>query len=119
VSGRLDEDGRNGLTQGEALRYWENEFDIITSNAVIQIMRTTLDIDDSILAAAKEMAGVTRSSAGAIISEWARNGLSHASTQSARSKSGFPAFAVASSVKPLTSVTVKAILADEGLSARR
>ena len=82
-------------------------------------MRTTLDIDDSILAAAKEVAGATRSSAGAIISEWARNGLARASTQSAASKSGFPVFAVTSPTKPLTSVTVKAILADEGLSARR
>jgi hypothetical protein len=82
-------------------------------------MRTTLNIDDSILAAAKEVAGVTRSSAGAIISEWARNGLSRVSTRTVSSKSGFPAFAVASSTKPLTSVTVKAILADEGRSARR
>jgi len=98
---------------------WGNGFAITASDAVIRFMRTTLNIDDSVLAAAKEVAGVTRSSAGAIISEWARNGLSHASTQTARSKSGFPVFAVASSVKPLLSVTVKAILADEGRSARR
>ena len=96
-----------------------NGFDITTSDAVIQIVRATLDIDDSILAAAKEVAGATRSPAGAIISEWARDGLSGASTQSPRSKSGFPAFGVTSSTKPLTSVIVKAILADEGLSAGR
>lgn len=82
-------------------------------------MRTTLDIEDSILAAAKEVAGASRSSAGAIISEWARNGLSRTAGQSARSKSGFPVFAVSSSAKPLTSATVKSILSDEGLPARR
>jgi len=82
-------------------------------------MRTTLDIDDVILAAAKEVAESSRSSAGAVISEWARNGLSRASGRSARSKSGFPVFAVPTGAKPLTSALVKSVLSDEGLPARR
>ena len=82
-------------------------------------MRTTLDIEDTILAAAKEVAGASGSTAGAVISSWARNGLARSSAESARSKSGFPVFAVASAAKPLTSATVKSILSNEGLPAGR
>ncbi|HRQ65057.1 MAG TPA: hypothetical protein PKZ76_09375 [Xanthomonadaceae bacterium] len=42
-------------------------------------MRTTLDIDDDVLAAAKALARRERKSAGAVLSELARRGL-HAST---------------------------------------
>jgi hypothetical protein len=38
-------------------------------------MRTTLDIDDDVLAAAKAVARRTKRSAGAVISELARRGL--------------------------------------------
>ena len=38
-------------------------------------MRTTLDIDDDILAAAKELAKTRKSTAGEVISELARKGL--------------------------------------------
>lgn len=82
-------------------------------------MRTTLDIDDAILAAAKEVAGAKHSTAGAIISEWARKGVAGTSGLQGRSKSGFPVFAVSSSAMPLTSATVKSILTDEGLSTGR
>ncbi len=82
-------------------------------------MRTTLDIDDSILAAAKEIAGANNSSAGAVISDLARKGLSLTSGQISRMKSGFPVFSVPADAKPLTSATVKSILSDEGLPARR
>jgi hypothetical protein len=82
-------------------------------------MRTTLDIDDSVLAAAKEIAGASNSSAGAVISDLARKGLSMTSSRAERRKSGFPVFSVPADAKPLTSVTVKAILSDEGLPARR
>jgi len=57
-------------------------------------MRTTLDIDDAVLAAAKEIAGASNSSAGAVISELARKGLSLTSGQVGRMKSGFPVFSV-------------------------
>jgi hypothetical protein len=38
-------------------------------------MRTTLDIDDDVLAAARELAASERRSLGAVISELARRGL--------------------------------------------
>jgi hypothetical protein len=82
-------------------------------------MRTTLDIDDSILAAAKEIAEANNSSAGAVISDLARKGLSFTSGQTSQRKSGFPIFAVPVDAKPLNSATVKAILSNEGLPARR
>jgi hypothetical protein len=82
-------------------------------------MRTTLDIDDSILAAAKEIAGASNSSAGAVISDLARKGLSLVAGKRNRRKSGFPVFSVPRDARPLTSAAVKAILADEGLPTRR
>jgi hypothetical protein len=82
-------------------------------------MRTTLDIDDAILAAAKEIAGANNSSAGAVISELARKGLSLSATGIERTKSGFPIFAIGSDAKPLSSATVKSILSDEGIPTRR
>ncbi len=44
-------------------------------------MRTTLSIDDDVLAAAKEMAATERKSVGEVISALARNGLRPASTE--------------------------------------
>ena len=44
-------------------------------------MRTTLDIDEDVLQAAKERAARERKTAGKLISEWARRGL-HAPVES-------------------------------------
>jgi hypothetical protein len=41
-------------------------------------MRTTLDIDDDILQAVKELARVERKTAGQVLSDLARKGLTHA-----------------------------------------
>jgi hypothetical protein len=82
-------------------------------------MRTTLDIDDAILAAAKEIAEASNSSAGAVISDLARKGLTQTPGRMVRKRSGFPVFAVPSDAKPLTASAVKSILSDEGLPARR
>lgn len=41
-------------------------------------MRTTLDIDDDVVAAARELAGAERRSIGSVISELARRGLTPA-----------------------------------------
>lgn len=46
-------------------------------------MRTTLDIDDDVLAAAKALARRERKSAGAVISELARRALTHSPTAAA------------------------------------
>ena len=40
-------------------------------------MRTTLDIDDDVLQAAKELAAAEKKTAGQVISELARKGLTH------------------------------------------
>lgn len=42
---------------------------------MMQIMRTTLDIDDDVLQAAKELAEMRKKTAGQIVSELARKGL--------------------------------------------
>jgi hypothetical protein len=54
-------------------------------------MRTTLDIDDDVLAAAKELAKVRHSTAGEVISDLARKALT---TPVEPSNSGGPAGAV-------------------------
>lgn len=47
-------------------------------------MRTTLDIDDDVLRAAKELARRERKTAGRVISELARKGLASSSPAAAR-----------------------------------
>lgn len=47
-------------------------------------MRTTLDIDDDVLQAAKELARRERKTAGRILSELARRGLAEASDSSSK-----------------------------------
>lgn len=47
-------------------------------------MRTTLDIEDDVLFAAKDLARREKKTAGQVISELARKGLSGAATVSAR-----------------------------------
>ena len=44
-------------------------------------MRTTLDIDDDVMAAARELAAVERRSLGSVISELARRGLTPAKVE--------------------------------------
>ena len=48
------------------------------------VMRTTLDIDDDVLQAAKELAGNRRTTAGKVLSELARRALEPASRQTVR-----------------------------------
>lgn len=56
-------------------------------------MRTTLDIDDDILEAAKAAARRERSSAGAVVSRWARQALLGAPVQAADDRNAAPATA--------------------------
>lgn len=53
-------------------------------------MRTTLDIDPDILAAAKEIAERERSTAGAVISNLARKALAAPASRKGRSRNGIP-----------------------------
>lgn len=82
-------------------------------------MRTTLDIDDTVLAAAKEIARVRGQSAGAVISELARKGLQSDRKIHKRGRSGFPVFDVPDEAEPLTTDTVETIIEDEGIPSRR
>jgi hypothetical protein len=53
-------------------------------------MRTTLDIDDDVLSAAKELAASERSSAGKVISNLARAGLQRGSAVTSKRRNGLP-----------------------------
>ena len=52
-------------------------------------MRTTLDIDDDVLIAAKELASSRKTTAGKVISELARRGFRSVSKDSDRVRNGF------------------------------
>ena len=64
-------------------------------------MRTTLNIDDDILEAAKLIAEERSLPLGAVLSELARRGL-HRSDADRRRQKGFPVFDVSSDSTPLT-----------------
>jgi hypothetical protein len=53
-------------------------------------VRTTLDIDDDVLQAAKELADLRRSTAGKVLSELARQGLQQAVGTNAAIRNGVP-----------------------------
>jgi len=55
----------------------------------IRCMRTTLDIDDDVLQAAKELAAVRKSTAGQVISELARMALTKGETSEPIIRNGF------------------------------
>lgn len=61
-------------------------------------MRTTLDIDDGVLAAARAIAEAERRSLGSVISDLARRGLVPAQ----RSGPEFPTFDVPADAAPIT-----------------
>jgi hypothetical protein len=52
-------------------------------------MRTTLDIDDDVLAAAKELASGQKTTAGKVISDLARKALTTPSSKKLRYRNGF------------------------------
>ncbi|MGB2623651.1 MAG: hypothetical protein WA857_05225 [Candidatus Acidiferrum sp.] len=64
-------------------------------------MRTTLSIDDDILAAAKELAARQRKSVGEILSSLAREALSPRK-QSRRTRNGVPLLPVRPNAAPVT-----------------
>jgi len=56
-------------------------------------MRTTLDVDDDVLAAVKSLADTRKTSAGKVISELARNALlPRAGGKAAKTRNGVPLF---------------------------
>lgn len=73
-------------------------------------MRTTLDLDEDVVAAAKELASGERRSLGSVISELARRGLTPAQVGS---EDGLPVIRVPSGTSPITPAMVRRAL-DEG-----
>ena len=72
-------------------------------------MRTTVDLDDDVLRAAKALARARRQSLGTTLSELARNGLP---PRAARAREGFPVFDVPTRIRPLTPDMVSTALDD-------
>lgn len=70
-------------------------------------MRTTLTIDDDLLAAARALARSESRSVGEVMSDLARRGLRE--NRSARRAGGFPVFSVARGARPITLDDVKKI----------
>ena len=64
-------------------------------------MRTTLDIEEDVLLAAKELARARRSSVGKVMSELARETLTKR-VPVTRSKNGWPQFPVRPDARPVT-----------------
>jgi hypothetical protein len=79
-------------------------------------MRTTLDIEDDVLQAAKELAGSDGSTAGRVISALARRGLAAQNSnpeKSSRLRNGVPV--IASRGEIITMEHVQKIMVEEGI----
>jgi hypothetical protein len=70
-------------------------------------MRTTITIDDDLLAAAKVLARTRAVSVGKVISDLARKGMRP--TPRVSRKEGFPVFSVPADARPITLEDVKKI----------
>jgi hypothetical protein len=73
-------------------------------------VRTTLDIDDDIVAAARELAVGERRSLGSVISELARRGLTPARVEA---DDGLPVIRVPPGTPPITLEMVRRALDDD------
>lgn len=73
-------------------------------------MRTTLDIDDDVVAAARELAANARRSLGAVISELARRGLTPARVETT---DGLPVIRVPGDASPITPEMVRRALDED------
>jgi len=74
-------------------------------------MRTTLDLDDRVLAAARELAAARRKSLGEVVSELAARGL-RPDPNALAQEDGLPVFAVPRDAPPLTLEIVERALDD-------
>jgi hypothetical protein len=75
-------------------------------------MRTTLDIDEDVLQAAKELAASRRTSAGKVLSQLARRGLRPGEAQPS-TRNGVPLLPPRSGARPVTLETVNQLRDDE------
>lgn len=69
-------------------------------------MRTTLDLDDDVLQAAKEIASVRGQSAGKVVSDLIRKALRATSSHGAPVRNGVPLFTPRPGAPPLTMAMV-------------
>jgi hypothetical protein len=74
-------------------------------------MRTTLDIDDDVVTAARELAAIERRSLGSVISELARRGLTPAAVES--DEDGLPVIRVPAGTPPITPEIVRRALDED------
>ncbi|MFC4313362.1 antitoxin [Steroidobacter flavus] len=81
-------------------------------------MRTTLDIDDTVLATAKQLARARGHTIGMVISELAQRAL-ESNRQARRAYRQFPVLDVPADAAALRVECVEAIVANEGLPPRR
>jgi len=72
-------------------------------------MRTTVDIDDHVLAVAREMSSVLKISLGAALSELARRGMSRGA-KPVMGISGIPVFEVSGASSPITNSIIRQAL---------
>ena len=80
---------------------------------MLSSMRTTLEIDDDVLLAAKELAAAQGSTAGKVLSELARKALKISRAPARRN--GVPLLPPRKGARPVTSATVAALLDDESV----
>lgn len=73
-------------------------------------MRTTLQLDDDVVAAARELAAVERRSLGSVVSELARRGLT---PDVVASDSGLPTIRVPEGTPPITPEMVRRALDED------
>ncbi len=73
-------------------------------------MRTTLDLDDDVVVAAKELASGERRSLGSVISELARRGLTPAQIAA---EDGVPVIRVPAGTQPITPEMVRRALDED------
>lgn len=73
-------------------------------------MRTTLEIDDDVIAAARELAAAERRSLGAVVSELARRGLTPVRIDSS---GRFPVFISPPDAPPITPEMVRRALDED------
>lgn len=76
-------------------------------------MRTTLDIEPDLLQAAKEIAAREKTTAGAIISRFARKGMQPDSRDRKKRRNGVPVFP--STGHPVTLEHIRGIMDEEGI----
>jgi hypothetical protein len=75
-------------------------------------MRTTLEIDDDVLLAAKELAKTQKSTVGKVLSKLARKALGP-SRKAAVRRNGIPLLPPRKGMRPVTSARVASLLEDE------